>query len=113
MSPGLRIESSGSPLRGEQVALVPDEKAGLFSPQRANKGSKVMERLRKKLSEQESLLLLMSPSMAFRVHSRNGKVSAVQTHPAARRPQLTDVCHMSRECTCPSDRALGYGLHNS
>lgn len=35
-----------------------------------------MERLRKKLSEQESLLLLMSPSMAFRVHSRNGKVSA-------------------------------------
>ncbi|KAH0518111.1 Breakpoint cluster region protein [Microtus ochrogaster] len=40
---------------------------------RANKGSKVMERLRKKLSEQESLLLLMSPSMAFRVHSRNGK----------------------------------------
>lgn len=47
-----------------------------FSPQRANKGSKVIERLKKKLSEQESLLLLMSPSMAFRVHSRNGKVSA-------------------------------------
>lgn len=34
------------------------------------------ERLRKKLSEQESLLLLMSPNMAFlKVHSRNGKVS--------------------------------------
>ena len=47
-----------------------------LSPQRANKGSKAIERLRKKLSEQESLLLLMSPSMAFRVHSRNGKVSA-------------------------------------
>uniref|UniRef100_A0A8C0K3U6 BCR activator of RhoGEF and GTPase n=1 Tax=Canis lupus dingo TaxID=286419 RepID=A0A8C0K3U6_CANLU len=42
---------------------------------RANKGSKAIERLKKKLSEQESLLLLMSPSMAFRVHSRNGKVS--------------------------------------
>uniref|UniRef100_A0A8C7HCS6 BCR activator of RhoGEF and GTPase n=1 Tax=Oncorhynchus kisutch TaxID=8019 RepID=A0A8C7HCS6_ONCKI len=40
---------------------------------RANKGSKVIDRLRKKLSEQESLLLLTSPSMALRVHSRNGK----------------------------------------
>lgn len=46
-----------------------------FSPQRANKASKAIERLKKKLSEQESLLLLMSPSMAFRVHNRNGKVS--------------------------------------
>lgn len=34
----------------------------------------MIERLRKKLSEQESLLLLMSPSMAFRVANRNGKV---------------------------------------
>ncbi|MGH0151990.1 UNVERIFIED_CONTAM: hypothetical protein FKN15_026076 [Acipenser sinensis] len=41
--------------------------------QRANKGSKVIERLKKKLSEQESLLLLMSPNMAFKVHNRNGK----------------------------------------
>ncbi|XP_049644876.1 breakpoint cluster region protein [Suncus etruscus] len=40
---------------------------------KANKGSKAIERLKKKLSEQESLLLLMSPSMAFRVHSRNSK----------------------------------------
>lgn len=46
----------------------------IVSPQRANKGSKAIERLRKKLSEQESLLLLMSPNMAFRVHSRHGKV---------------------------------------
>lgn len=52
-------------------------------PQRANKGSKAIERLRKKLSEQESLLLLMSPSMAFRVHSRNGKVSAQRGTQAA------------------------------
>uniref|UniRef100_A0A674PN57 BCR activator of RhoGEF and GTPase n=1 Tax=Takifugu rubripes TaxID=31033 RepID=A0A674PN57_TAKRU len=42
---------------------------------RTTKGSKVIERLRKKLSEQESLLLLMSPNMAFRVANRNGKVS--------------------------------------
>uniref|UniRef100_A0A671NRQ7 Breakpoint cluster region protein-like n=1 Tax=Sinocyclocheilus anshuiensis TaxID=1608454 RepID=A0A671NRQ7_9TELE len=40
---------------------------------RANKGSKVMERLKKKLSEQESLLLLNSPNMPLRVHNRNGK----------------------------------------
>nr|XP_046242182.1 PH_BCR_vertebrate and RhoGAP_Bcr domain-containing protein isoform X2 [Scatophagus argus] len=40
---------------------------------RTTKGPKVIERLRKKLSEQESLLLLMSPSMAFRVANRNGK----------------------------------------
>ncbi|XP_029300159.1 breakpoint cluster region protein isoform X2 [Cottoperca gobio] len=40
---------------------------------RANKGSKVIDRLRKKLSEQESLLLLTSPSMPIRVYNKNGK----------------------------------------
>uniref|UniRef100_A0A673B9G2 BCR activator of RhoGEF and GTPase n=1 Tax=Sphaeramia orbicularis TaxID=375764 RepID=A0A673B9G2_9TELE len=40
---------------------------------RANKGSKVIDRLRKKLSEQESLLLLMSPSMPLRLYNKNGK----------------------------------------
>uniref|UniRef100_A0A8D3DLE5 Uncharacterized protein n=1 Tax=Scophthalmus maximus TaxID=52904 RepID=A0A8D3DLE5_SCOMX len=40
---------------------------------RTTKGPKAIERLRKKLSEQESLLLLMSPNMAFRVANRNGK----------------------------------------
>ncbi|XP_036923364.1 breakpoint cluster region protein [Sturnira hondurensis] len=48
-------------------------KSDIQREKRANKGSKAIERLRKKLSEQESLLLLMSPSMAFRVHNRNGK----------------------------------------
>lgn len=43
--------------------------------QRTTKGPKVIERLRKKLSDQESLLLLMSPNIAFRVANRNGKVS--------------------------------------
>lgn len=43
--------------------------------QRTTKGPKAIERLRKRLSEQESLLLLMSPNMAFRVANRNGKVS--------------------------------------
>ncbi|KAF7239819.1 Breakpoint cluster region protein [Varanus komodoensis] len=49
------------------------EKVKLEEGMRANKGSKNVERLKKKLSEQESLLLLMSPNMAFRVHNRNGK----------------------------------------
>ncbi|XP_028852994.1 breakpoint cluster region protein [Denticeps clupeoides] len=40
---------------------------------RACKGGKALERLKKKLCEQESLLLLMSPCMAFRVNNRNGK----------------------------------------
>ncbi|XP_043850988.1 breakpoint cluster region protein [Dromiciops gliroides] len=48
-------------------------KSDIQREKRANKGSKVIERLKKKLSEQESLLLLMSPSMAFRVHNRHGK----------------------------------------
>ncbi|XP_062941940.1 breakpoint cluster region protein [Cynocephalus volans] len=74
-------ESEAAP----NIPLVPDEeldalkikisqiKSDIQREKRANKGSRAMERLRKKLSEQESLLLLMSPSMAFRVHSRNGK----------------------------------------
>uniref|UniRef100_A0A6Q2WYT7 Uncharacterized protein n=1 Tax=Esox lucius TaxID=8010 RepID=A0A6Q2WYT7_ESOLU len=46
--------------------------------EKVNKGIRkrtplAIERLRKKLLEQESLLLLMSPSMAFRVANRNGK----------------------------------------
>uniref|UniRef100_A0A8C1QLP3 BCR activator of RhoGEF and GTPase n=1 Tax=Cyprinus carpio TaxID=7962 RepID=A0A8C1QLP3_CYPCA len=41
--------------------------------ERANKGSKAMERLKKKLSEQELLLLLNSPNMPLRVHNRSGK----------------------------------------
>uniref|UniRef100_A0A8C8JBI7 Breakpoint cluster region protein n=1 Tax=Oncorhynchus tshawytscha TaxID=74940 RepID=A0A8C8JBI7_ONCTS len=67
------------------IPQVPDEeldamkvkishiKSEIQREKRANKGSKVIERLRKKLSEQESLLLLTSPGMALRVHNRNGK----------------------------------------
>uniref|UniRef100_A0A4W3IH42 BCR activator of RhoGEF and GTPase n=1 Tax=Callorhinchus milii TaxID=7868 RepID=A0A4W3IH42_CALMI len=64
--------------------LVPDEELDAMKikisqmkneiqREKANKGSKVIERLKKKLSEQESMLLLMSPNMAFRVHNRHGK----------------------------------------
>ncbi|KAM6166422.1 breakpoint cluster region protein [Erethizon dorsatum] len=74
-------ESEAAP----NIPLVPDEeldalkikisqiKSDIQREKRANKASKAVERLKKKLSEQESLLLLMSPSMAFKVHSRNGK----------------------------------------
>ncbi|XP_013925489.1 PREDICTED: breakpoint cluster region protein [Thamnophis sirtalis] len=67
------------------ISVVPDEeldamkikisqlKSDIQREKKANKGSKNLERLKKKLSEQESLLLLMSPNMAFRVHNRNGK----------------------------------------
>ncbi|XP_026176769.1 breakpoint cluster region protein [Mastacembelus armatus] len=48
-------------------------KSEIQREKRTTKGPKVIERLRKKLSEQESLLLLMSPNMAFRVANRNGK----------------------------------------
>uniref|UniRef100_A0A8C0JZI1 BCR activator of RhoGEF and GTPase n=1 Tax=Canis lupus dingo TaxID=286419 RepID=A0A8C0JZI1_CANLU len=65
---------------------------------RANKGSKAIERLKKKLSEQESLLLLMSPSMAFRVHSRNGKVSTCRS-PAACVPWL--LCSLNNSSPFP------------
>ncbi|XP_062887727.1 PH_BCR_vertebrate and RhoGAP_Bcr domain-containing protein isoform X1 [Mobula hypostoma] len=75
------LDESDSPT----IPLVPDEeldtmkikisqiKNEIQREKRANKGSKVIERLKKKLSEQESLLLLMSPNMAFRVHNRHGK----------------------------------------
>ncbi|XP_077164961.1 breakpoint cluster region protein isoform X1 [Paroedura picta] len=69
----------------QNISLVPDEeldamkikisqlKSDIQREKRANKGSKNIERLKKKLSEQESMLLLMSPNMAFKVHNRNGK----------------------------------------
>ncbi|XP_072311391.1 breakpoint cluster region protein isoform X2 [Eucyclogobius newberryi] len=67
------------------IPQVPDEeldaikvkishlRSELQREKRANKGSKVIDRLRKKLSEQESLLLLMSPSLPLRVYHKNGK----------------------------------------
>ncbi|XP_043925745.1 breakpoint cluster region protein [Protopterus annectens] len=67
------------------IPVVPDEeletlkmkisqlKNEMQREKKANKGFKVIERLKKKLSEQKSLLLLTSPNMAFRVHNRNGK----------------------------------------
>uniref|UniRef100_A0A8C7XE09 BCR activator of RhoGEF and GTPase n=1 Tax=Oryzias sinensis TaxID=183150 RepID=A0A8C7XE09_9TELE len=65
------------------VPQVPDEeldaikvkishlRSEIQKEKRANKGSKVIDRLRKKLCEQESLLLLMSPSMPLRLYNKN------------------------------------------
>lgn len=47
----------------------------LCSLQKANKGqSRAIERLKKKMFENEFLLLLNSPTIPFRIHNRNGKV---------------------------------------
>nr|XP_060641208.1 breakpoint cluster region protein [Anolis sagrei ordinatus] len=79
------VEEATPPEAGPSIPLVPDEeldalkvkisqiKSDVQREKRANKGSRNMERLKKKLSEQESMLLLMSPNMAFRVCNRNGK----------------------------------------
>ncbi|XP_077943395.1 breakpoint cluster region protein isoform X2 [Gasterosteus aculeatus] len=53
-----------------KISLIKNE---IQKEKRTTKGPKGVERLRKKLLEQESLLLLMSPNMAFRVANRNGK----------------------------------------
>ncbi|KAE8634539.1 hypothetical protein XENTR_v10002344 [Xenopus tropicalis] len=67
------------------IPMIPDDeieaikvkisqlKSDIQREKKAHKGGKGLERLRKKLSEQESVLLLVSPSMAFRIQNRNGK----------------------------------------
>lgn len=47
-----------------------------LSLQKSNKGSsRAIERLKKKMFEYESWLLLFSPTIPFRIHNKNGKVS--------------------------------------
>lgn len=43
--------------------------------QKAPKGQSRVERLRKKMNEQESWLLLHSPTIPFRIHNKHGKVT--------------------------------------
>uniref|UniRef100_A0AAR2JF82 BCR activator of RhoGEF and GTPase n=1 Tax=Pygocentrus nattereri TaxID=42514 RepID=A0AAR2JF82_PYGNA len=69
---------------------------------RANKGSKVIDRLRKKLSEQESLLLLTSPTMALRVHNRNGKSYMFLISSDYERAEWKDMIReQQKKCTWP------------
>lgn len=83
---------------------------GFSPPQKANKGSKNLERLKKKLSEQESLLLLMSPNMAFRVHNRNGKVSLlwISKLVVCKAPGFLSEPTWVAHHTCPFPKAKGY-----
>ena len=43
--------------------------------QKAPKGQSRVDRLRKKMNEQESWLLLHSPTIPFRIHNKHGKVA--------------------------------------
>ncbi|KAL2091804.1 hypothetical protein ACEWY4_011602 [Coilia grayii] len=54
-------------------AKITHIKTDMQLQKRSSKGARVMERLKKKLSEQESLLLLLSPCTAFRVNYQHGK----------------------------------------
>ncbi|KAG7476746.1 hypothetical protein MATL_G00086230 [Megalops atlanticus] len=54
-------------------AKISQMRAEIQREKGTSKGPKAIERLKKKLSEQESLLLLSSPNMPLRVHNRNGK----------------------------------------
>lgn len=49
--------------------------------QKAPKGQSRVERLRKKMNEQESWLLLHSPTIPFRIHNKHGKVLCPPPHP--------------------------------
>lgn len=63
----LRGDKWSSSARRTSCALCPLQKA--------NKGqSRAIERLKKKMFENEFLLLLNSPTIPFRIHNRNGKV---------------------------------------
>lgn len=66
-------------LLGEKWSLsVKRTVCALCPPQKANKGqSRAIERLKKKMFENEFLLLLNSPTIPFRIHNRNGKVRRV------------------------------------
>uniref|UniRef100_A0A8C7UQL9 BCR activator of RhoGEF and GTPase n=1 Tax=Oncorhynchus mykiss TaxID=8022 RepID=A0A8C7UQL9_ONCMY len=97
------------------IPQVPDEeldamkvkishiKSEIQREKRANKGSKVIERLRKKLSEQESLLLLTSPGMALRVHNRNGKgYTFLMSSDYERAEWKETIREQQKKCRCPS-----------
>ena len=63
-------------LQGDKWSLSARRTACALCPlQKANKGqSRAIERLKKKMFENEFLLLLNSPTIPFRIHNRNGKV---------------------------------------
>uniref|UniRef100_A0A7N6AVF0 BCR activator of RhoGEF and GTPase n=1 Tax=Anabas testudineus TaxID=64144 RepID=A0A7N6AVF0_ANATE len=74
---------------------------------RANKGSKVIDRLRKKLSEQESLLLLTSPSMPLRLYNKNGKSYGFLISSDYERAEWKEIIkEQQKKCKCPRNVML-------
>lgn len=66
--------------------------------QKANKGqSRAIERLKKKMFENEFWLLLNSPAIPFRIHNRNGKVRRAGWGRA--QPCLHTACHIPLSLT--------------
>uniref|UniRef100_A0A665X6L2 BCR activator of RhoGEF and GTPase n=1 Tax=Echeneis naucrates TaxID=173247 RepID=A0A665X6L2_ECHNA len=95
------------------IPQVPDEeldamkvkishlRSEILREKRANKGSKVIDRLRKKLSEQESLLLLTSPSMPLRVYNKNGKSYGFLISSDYERAEWKDMIkEQQKKCKC-------------
>lgn len=84
--------------------------------QKANKGqSRAIERLKKKMFENEFWLLLNSPAIPFRIHNRNGKVrragwgwlgSAVPAHSL---PHLPFSYRATSSCSPPTMSGLSGG----
>ncbi|KAI4816190.1 hypothetical protein KUCAC02_008527, partial [Chaenocephalus aceratus] len=69
---------------------------------RANKGSKVIDRLRKKLFEQESMLLLMAPSLPIRVYNKNGKSYSFLISSDYERADWREIMkEQQKKCKCP------------
>lgn len=69
-----------------------------FCLQKAVKGqSRALDRLRKKMNETESCLLLHSPTIPFRIHNKHGKVRTAVTYlePCEGTPPscFTDIRH--------------------
>uniref|UniRef100_A0A8B9KI87 ABR activator of RhoGEF and GTPase n=1 Tax=Astyanax mexicanus TaxID=7994 RepID=A0A8B9KI87_ASTMX len=56
-------------------------KSEIQKEKKAQKGqSRIVDRLRKKMNEQESWLLLHSPTIPFRIHNKHGKVKHTAVH---------------------------------
>uniref|UniRef100_A0A8C6V2G0 BCR activator of RhoGEF and GTPase n=1 Tax=Neogobius melanostomus TaxID=47308 RepID=A0A8C6V2G0_9GOBI len=103
------------------IPQVPDEeldaikvkishlRSELQREKRANKASKVIDRLRKKLSEQESLLLLMSPSMPLRLYHKNGKSYAFLMSSDYERAEWREILKEQQK-KCMSFLFLKYGF---
>uniref|UniRef100_A0A8C6P3Y1 BCR activator of RhoGEF and GTPase n=1 Tax=Nothobranchius furzeri TaxID=105023 RepID=A0A8C6P3Y1_NOTFU len=78
---------------------------------KANKGSKAIDRLRKKLYEQESLLLLTCPSMPLRLFNRNSKSYSFLISSDYERSDWREIIkEQQKKCECLRDVLHGHNL---